>query len=185
VSSGLQDAFGVDDPTQLNTGGGSATTNFQVKNASDVHNEATLNDVATALSNQAEAGSVVSDVKTPQNITTDAADRVTGFTIDVVETVTLPTWSKADKQCKPIKDEWDRFSTAISAHEAKHLAIDRARLADLAQKCVGVKESDLDDKIQKIRDQADKENADFDTKSAHGVNEGTGINAGIRCSDKV
>src|SRR4051812_19861772 len=185
ISSGLQNAFGIDDPTELSGGGGAGKTNFQVKNASDVHNEATLNEVATALSNQTEAGSVVSAVGAAQNVKTNGAGKVTGFDVDVTETVTLPTWSKADKQCQPIKDEWDRFSTAIAAHENKHLAIDRTNLADLAAKCIGVDESKLDDKIQAIRDKADKENDDFDTKSGHGTKEGTNIDAGIRCSDKI
>lgn len=187
IGSGLQNGFGIDDPLQLSGGGGAGKTNLTVTQASDVHKDATLNDVATALANQSEAGSVVSDVKPPSNITTDAAGRITGLTIDVVETVTLPTWTNADKQCKPIKDEWDRFSAAIAAHENRHLELDKARLGDIAQKCIGVKEDDLDDKIDKIRKQADQENADFDSlaQSDHGRKQGTKIDAGIRCSEKV
>jgi predicted secreted Zn-dependent protease len=138
------------------------------------------------LSNRGEAGSTRPSFSTVTT-TTDGNGRVTSASLTVTETVTLPTWTKADDQCEPIKKEWNRFHAALSTHEDGHVAIDRKFFASIDKKLVGLKDEDVDAKLEEIQKKAQQENDDFDSpaKTDHGRNNGTKIDAGIRCSEKV
>jgi hypothetical protein len=164
--------------------GGSAGTTFTRSDVEEKRDDATLNDVATALSNRGEAGSTQPSFGTIST-TLDGGGKVTAATVTVTETVTMPTWTKADKQCEPIKKEWTRFRAALAVHEQGHVDIDKKWFGNLDQRLVGVKDDAVDTKVEQIKAQADKENNEYDTKTDHGLKQGTGIDAGIRCSDKV
>ena len=157
---------------------------FTVSNATENRDEESLNDVATALSNKTEAGSTLptmGDIKTDL----DGNSKVLKAAVTVTETVTLPKWTKYDKQCDRHKAEWDRFSAALKTHEDSHVAIDRKWFENITSKLIGLKDSDVDAKLAAIQAQAQKDNEDYDTANGHGTKNGTNIDAGIRCSDKV
>jgi Bacterial protein of unknown function (DUF922) len=175
---------GQDDSTQLNTATGVGSTTFNVVPAEESRGEDTLNDVASVLSARGEAGSTQPSFG-QINTDLDANSVVKSATLTVTETVTTPTWTKRDAQCDPIKTEWDRFHVAITAHEQKHVALDRKWFANIHASLVGLKDSDVDAKVAAIQAKAQTDNDAMDATTAHGVNEGTGINAGIRCSSKV
>src|SRR4051812_11569221 len=172
--------------TQLGAGATTASggTTFTRSDVEEKRDDETLNDVATALANRGEAGSTQPSFGTIST-TLDTNGKVTAATLTVTETVTMPTWTKVDKQCDPIKKEWTRFRTALAVHEQGHVDIDKKWFGNLDQRLVGIKDDAVDAKVEEIKKKADKDNNDYDTTTKHGLTQGTGIDAGIRCSDKV
>ena len=185
LTSNTGDEVTPDTGSGLATGGGGrGSTTITPARAAEDRDEETLNEVATALSNKTEAGSTLptfGDIKTDL----DANSRVTGATLTITETVTLPKWTKYDKQCQRHKDEWDRFSAALKTHEDGHVAIDKKVFTDMHKQLIGLKDTDVDAKVTAIQADAQTKNDEYDTKNGHGTKEGTNIDAGIRCTDKV
>ena len=167
------------------TGGGTGGTTFTVANATENRDEETLNDVATALAAKTEAGSTLPTLGSIST-TLDGAGKVASASVTVTETVTLPKWTKRDTQCDRHKAEWDRFLTALTAHEQGHVAIDRKYFENITAKLVGLKDSDVDAKVAATQALAQTDNDTFDATTAHGTNAGTSIDAGTSAAlDKV
>jgi predicted secreted Zn-dependent protease len=135
----------------------------------------TLLAAANALAARSEAGSVTSQFSDISYATT-AAGRVTVANITVTETVLLPTWSGYASATAAEKAEWDRFHAALSAHEARHVAIDRQHYTNIHAQLIGKTQARADEIIDEAETASTAANNEFDTQTDHGRNAGTTIN---------
>ena len=97
----------------------------------------------------------------------------------------LPEWTKASStKCACWKKEWDRFHTAISAHEQEHVNRAVNAFSGLHVLVKGKPEDEAWKKFDEVADAYDKAQKDFDANTDHGKKPppGTNFNAGVPCS---
>jgi Domain of unknown function (DUF4157)/Bacterial protein of unknown function (DUF922) len=140
----------------------------------------TLTEAITNLTSQGkgEAGSITcqptkdtqaySDDKTPPT--------VVEANIVVTETKAMPVWTELDRQCEPVKREWNRFYQALDTHENGHLSIDKKAYTNLHLKLLGKSPADADTIFNSTETQANTDNDAYDAKTQHGLTQGTGVN---------
>lgn len=102
-------------------------------------------------------------------------DPITEVTLTVGYTITMPAWSKAGSLGKKAKDAWDKMMAALQKHEDQHRQIleDQAKSfgtqitsqTDLSQKNLADLFKDFPGDVKKAQDA-------YDSKTAHGKNEG-------------
>jgi predicted secreted Zn-dependent protease len=135
----------------------------------------TLLQAANTLAARTEAGSVSSQFSDIYYDTSEAGIvRIANIT--VTETVTLPTWSGYASGTSAEKAEWDRFRVALTAHEDRHVAIDRQHFTNIHRQLVGRTRTRADEIITEKETAATTANDEFDTQTDHGRNAGTTIN---------
>lgn len=146
-----------------------------------------LRTVATAIAARPEAGSVtVSPAWQPQTWTPDGGtEEVISAQVTVGQVVELPVWSDKSSATQNQQKEWDRFHAAITTHEAGHVAKDVAAFKGVHTKMLKKTEADADTELDTVIAKAKTDNKDYDTATASGINQGTGINPNIDEVTKV
>jgi len=146
-----------------------------------------LRTVATAIGARPEAGSVtVAPSWQPQTWTPDGGtEEVISAQVKVGQVVELPVWSDKSSATKNQQAEWDRFHAAITTHEAGHVAKDVAAFKGVHSKMLKKTESDADKELDTVIALAKTANTDYDTATASGISQGTGINPNIDEVTKV
>ena len=165
-----------------NAGGGATNISIHPTTRSlSAPNLSQLWDVMTQ-SGTRESASVLPKLKPDPQYEYDGNNRVTKVVVTVVENKEMPQWTDLPQQCPPIQVEWNRFFSILDTHENNHIAIDKKHFTNLHARLIGKEQSVawkiVDDEITA----ADQENSDYDTKSAHGVNEGANINSAVQCA---
>lgn len=157
------------------TGTGKGTTTFKPVAAKTYTVEAkTLKEAADQLGAREEAGETTWE--TTRMVTNlDDSGNVTSATVELLITVTMPSWPGAAGLNKAAKAEWDRAYKALKAHEDNHVKLAREKLKGVADKMIGKTESEaqtvLADALAELKVASDE----YDTASDHGANEGTTI----------
>jgi Domain of unknown function (DUF4157)/Bacterial protein of unknown function (DUF922) len=100
--------------------------------------------------------------------------------VTVTETKAMPVWTELDQQCEPVKREWARFYQALDTHEEGHINIDKASFKDLHKKLLGKTEAVANEIFKNTATESDTKNDAYDTKTAHGLNQGTAVNP-VQC----
>ncbi|GAA6615192.1 DUF4157 domain-containing protein [Scytonema sp. NUACC26] len=169
--------------TSMGTGSGNSTTNFSVSNKTRAVSGKTLSQVWDDMTNSGtkESASVLPELKPDPQYGYDENEKVTKVTVNVKETKEMPQWIELEQQCQPIKNEWNRFYSALDRHEERHVSIDRKHYTNVHQKLVGKPRQTAWDTLDEVVDVADKENKAYDTSSNHGIAEGSKINAAVQC----
>lgn len=169
---------------QTNTGaaGGTSSTTFGPPTNSTYSVSGTLLEAADAIAARPEAGLTTS---TPALDTDTANDKVTAARVTIAEAVELPVWTDKAKGNPQQQAEWDRFAVAIGAHEAGHVQRDRASWTSAHARLVGKPVADANTAFDKISAAADATNAQYDTTTANGKNQGTTINPHLGTVTKV
>ena len=147
----------------------------------------TLREVATTLEARGEAGS---ETPTPsRDIETWAPDegeeRITAARVTIDQVVELPTWTDKAAATANQQAEWDRFSAAISTHEAGHVATDRTSFANAHTKMLHKTPDEGDEQLDNVATQAKADNDAYDVATGQGKSQGTDINANIDEVTKV
>ena len=156
---------------QGNKGTPATSTNFIPKSGSYTITGSTLQDAFDEMSQRIEAGETAwNPVYT---VNRNDAGNVTGVTINVEITVTMPSWPNASKLGKDAKAEWDRFYAALDKHEKEHVALVKAKFKGVAQSMLGKPESDAATLFQDAVDGLKTDSDAFDTATNHGQNNGT------------
>lgn len=98
----------------------------------------------------------------------------------------FPDWTKVNEvgqKCPCWKQEWDKFSAAIEAHEQQHIAIYKLFLSNLHVRCQGKTQSEADTIFDETVDAAEKAQEQFDNATKHGIIgvPSTAFNAGRSC----
>lgn len=98
----------------------------------------------------------------------------------------FPEWTKAaqvGQKCPCWKQEWDKFSTAIEAHEQQHIAIYKLFLSNLHIRCQGKTQSEADTIFDDTVEAAENAQKQFDDATQHGIIgvPSTAFNAGRSC----
>jgi hypothetical protein len=176
-SMGVGEFFGTHEGTQESEGGelpiptASGTTITTVDTTFPV--SGTLAQVATTLEARSEAGSVTSQISDIYLDPAEGSKPVRLANITVTETRSLPTWSDRPKASEAAGKEWDRFHSALAAHEDGHIAIDKSTFDGLHRQALGKKPDDANKAIDAVNDAATKANDEYDTKTDHGKKTGT------------
>jgi predicted secreted Zn-dependent protease len=160
------------------------TTNFTPNNTTREVHGATLSQVYDSMTNSGthEAASVQPALKPQPQYELDAkGEKVIKAVVTVIETKEMPSWAELGQQCPPIKNEWNRFYGALDKHEDKHVEIDRKHFTDVHKKLVGKPQEAAWKKMDDVIEAADLENQAYDTRTKHGLNEGTIINSAVQC----
>jgi hypothetical protein len=109
------------------------------------------------------------------SVTTDDSGQVTGATVEVQITVTMPNWPGAAKLKPADKAKWDKFVQALEAHEQGHVDLVKDKLKDLGSKLLGKSKDDADATFQSALTDLQTASDDYDTKTDHGRNTGCTI----------
>lgn len=147
----------------------------------------TLREVATALEARKEAGATItnSDLARETYEPPEGEERITAARFTVFQTVELPVWTDKSAATANQQAEWDRFSVAIAAHEAGHVATDKKSYANAHAKIKGQTPGAGDTTWKNLDTKAKEDNDAFDVATKNGKSTGTGINANIDEVTKV
>jgi len=147
----------------------------------------TLRQVATALEARPEAGATItsSDLDRETYAPQGGQERITAARFTVFQTVELPTWTDRATATANQQAEWNRFSAAIAAHEAGHVATDKKSYSNAHTKILRTTPAEGDTTWKNLDDKATKDNQTFDAGNDHGRKAGTNINANIDEVTKV
>jgi Bacterial protein of unknown function (DUF922) len=147
----------------------------------------TLRDVANSIAARTEAGSVTTTPsRDTETWTPDGGDEaIIAARVTIAQVVELPSWSDKSSATANQQAEWDRFHTAITTHEAGHVATDKTSFAGAHSKMVGKTPSDGDKALDAVAAKATTDNDAYDTSTKHGLSQGTGINPNIDEVTKV
>jgi predicted secreted Zn-dependent protease len=126
----------------------------------------TLSEVGEKLAARGHAGSVQPKyTKTYTEIDT-GTEKVVLAQIELDLTKTMPKWAEYDKQCAPIKAEWDRVYAELDAHENKHMADDNRIFANLHTKLIGLSNEKAGERIDAATDESDQASDAFHATDA-------------------
>lgn len=108
------------------------------------------------------------------------------ITISIPITMQLPEWPKAGQvgqKCPCWKQEWDKFSAAIEAHEQQHIAIYKLFFSNLHLRCLNQTEEKAFEIFDETMAAAERAQEQFDDATEHGVIgvPSTAFNAGRSC----
>lgn len=134
----------------------------------------TFTTVANQIAAREEAGSVTHWVKDIY-LEPEGADPVKLANVTVQETISLPNWQDRPAASDREKKEWDRFRTALAAHEAQHVELDKAEFTDIHKKMLRKTHAKANAEIDAAEARAELTNDEFDTKTNHGKLAGTSI----------
>jgi Bacterial protein of unknown function (DUF922) len=131
----------------------------------------TLSAVAAAISQQDEAGKA-------EWFPTYAL-RDGGVNVTVKTRITMPQWSEYDSACQAEKDEWDRFISALEAHEQGHVDLVKEHLSKIDEQMAG--QSPDAAKRLWLNALSDLQSASdsYDAETDHGRNQGTIIDLSV------
>src|SRR5271166_1435262 len=136
-----------------------------------------LADVAASISQLPEAGQTTWPATFDYQA--DANGILTSATVTVRRVVTLPKWDGYSSASQAAKNEWDRFSAALSAHETGHSDLVVQNLQSLDQQMVGHSVSDarqiFNAALQTLKAASDA----YDQQTNHGQNTGTVIDTSV------
>lgn len=169
------------DVSELGTGGlqaGPSYTKVGPPTRSTYAVSGSLADAANTIAARTEAGSETSTPSLDTD-TNEDTKRILAARVQVAQAVELPSWSDRAEGTPSQQAEWDRFSAAITTHENGHVAKDVAVWTGAHRKIVGKSEDDGNTTFDAISTAADKANDDYDTATAHGINQGTGIDPNV------
>ena len=147
----------------------------------------TLRDAANTIAARTEAGSVTTTPSSDTDVwTPDGGNpQVIGSRVMVDQVEELPTWADEAQATANQQAEWNRFHGAITTHEAGHVSTDKTAYANAHSTMVGKSPESADKALDTVEAKATTDNETYDTKTAHGLNQGTGINANIDEVTKV
>ncbi len=147
----------------------------------------TLRDAANTVAARTEAGSVTTTPSSDADVwTPDGGNpQVIGARVTVDQVEELPTWADESQATANQQAEWNRFHGAITTHEAGHVSIDKTSYANAHSKMVGKSPESADKALDTVEATATTDNATYDTKTDHGLNQGTRINPNIDEVTKV
>jgi hypothetical protein len=134
-------------------------------------------DVANELAARTEAGSVTSFVSDVYLEPLPGPVKLASITVD--ETRSLPRWKDRPQASEPEKREWDRFMSALTAHENAHVALDKTAFKDIHKRCRNVMEETANARVDAAILAADEANAEFDAQTRNGRAAGTVIDSGV------
>jgi len=146
-----------------------------------------LRDAANTVGSRTEAGSVATapspdtETWTPEG----GAAQVIAARVTVNQVEELPTWADESQATANQQAEWNRFHAAITTHEAGHVAIDKTSYAGAHKNMVGKSPDAADKALDTVEAKATTDNDTYDTKTSHGLTQGTGINPNIDEVTKV
>lgn len=169
------------DAGELGTGGlqaGPSWTKVGPPTRSTYAVSGSLADAANTIAARPEAGS---ETSTPSldTETNEDTKRILAARVQVAQAVELPSWSDRAEGTPAQQAEWDRFSAAITTHENGHVAQDVTVWTGAHRKIVGKSEEDGNTTFDEIATASDKANDDYDAATAHGINQGTGIDPNV------
>ncbi len=147
----------------------------------------TLRDAANTVAARTEAGSVATTPSSDTDVwTPDGGNpQVIGARVTVDQVEELPTWADESQATANQQAEWNRFHGAITTHEAGHVSTDKTSYANAHTTMVGKSPEGADKALDTVEAKATTDNATYDTNTAHGLNQGTGINPNIDEVTKV
>jgi predicted secreted Zn-dependent protease len=154
------------------------TTQFgDVERASYNVSGATLRDVAGAIAHLPEAGST--EWFPHYDYNSDERGAVTEVSVRVGWRVTLPNWDGYHGACQPERDEWDRFLTALDAHEQGHIDVAIGHLSGLDEHMLGGSAHQAGVIFEQALQQLQAASNAYDQSTDHGRNTGTIIDVGV------
>jgi len=111
----------------------------------------------------------------PRYVAETAGETVSSATVTVETKITMPRWRGYTTATEPERREWDRFWTALQAHELGHVDLARSHMCVVDSALIG---ETLDSARQKWSDALDAlRNASdaYDQDTDHGRTQGTVI----------
>lgn len=166
-------------------------TKFDIKKAKPW--KITADDIAgvgQALDNRVSTHGEAAHVTMTPDMKNATKEDGTTTKVEIVLTLEpeLPEWTKANEvgqKCPCWKQEWDKFSSAIEAHEQQHIAIYKLFLSNLHVRCQGKSQSETDKIFDDAIEAAERAEEDFDNATKHGVIgvPSTAFNAGKSCKN--
>jgi hypothetical protein len=136
---------------------------------------ATLASVATQISQQGDAGQDAGKAEWFPNYVLMDADPP-GVVVTIKTRITMPRWQGYASAPQGERDEWDRFFSALEAHEQGHIDLVKRYLSGIDEQMAG-QSSDVARQIwanalQDLQSASDS----YDEETDHGRNQGTTIN---------
>src|SRR4051794_16494442 len=92
----------------------------------------------------------------------------------------MPVWPGYRAASAGARDEWDRWWTALEAHECGHISVVTAAFGDLDRQLVGATVADADAAFRAAVARAQADSDAYDAATAHGLNSGTVMDTGSR-----
>jgi len=93
--------------------------------------------------------------------------------------VLTPYWAKRGDANAAVGAEWDRWHAALMRHEMGHYALAQQYLDGFEQTLVGMSKDDAYAAFERVKADLQKASDDYDTSTAHGVNDGTTLDTSI------
>lgn len=108
--------------------------------------------------------------------------RPNGVTVYLDLSVRYPAWEDSSAASAPVREEWNRYVTALKAHEGNHAAIAirganrlAAELKDLVSPICSGLQSDAQRLANNAINSIRTENNEYDENTRHGVTEGASL----------
>ncbi len=169
-------ASGEEVPLGTGAGAGASSTTVGPPTRSTYSVSGSLQDAADTVAGRTEAGS---ETSTPSMDTVTDNGRILSVKVTVAQAIELPSWADRASGTAAQQAEWDRFSGALSKHEDGHVQKDVKAWTGAHTKIAGKLEDAGNAAFDKISNAADQANADYDTATDHGRNQGTIIDPNV------
>jgi predicted secreted Zn-dependent protease len=109
----------------------------------------------------------------------DDSLNVTGATLTVDLEVLTPSWAKRSDANDAVRAEWDRWSHALMTHEMGHADLAYQYLDNFETTLIGLSKDAAWTAFEQRKADLQKASDDYDTSTAHGVNQGTTLDTSI------
>jgi predicted secreted Zn-dependent protease len=113
------------------------------------------------------------------NLAWDDDHKVTEATLTVDLEVLVPAWAKRSDANDAVRGEWNRWSQALMTHEMGHADLAYQYLDNFEASLVGMSKDDAWTAFEQRKADLQKASDDYDTSTAHGMNQGTTLDTSI------
>jgi len=141
---------------------------------------ATLQDVASAMSGQPEAGKYEWFPTYSYNSDGSDGNNITSAEAKVVIKLTMPMWADQDSASPEAQAEWNRFWQALKDHEDGHARLVEQHLDGIEQQLIGKSPTDAATHWQNALNALQQASDDYDNSTNHGIATGTTLDTSIQ-----
>jgi len=138
----------------------------------------TLTAVAKTISHM-PAGEAAAAEWLPRYDYQTVGEVLTDVLVTVETRITMPRWSSYETAPEAEQSEWDRFCSALRAHEQGHIDLVVEHLHDIDERLVGKSASAAQQVWAKALDSLESANSAYDQETDHGRNEGAVIDVTV------
>ena len=113
------------------------------------------------------------------NLSWDDSQLVTGGTLTVDLEVLTPAWAKRSDANDAVRAEWDRWSSALMAHEMGHYDLVKQHLDNFEDTLVGMPQADAWAAFEKVKQDLQQASDSYDASTQHGITQGTTLDTSV------